>query len=216
MNTHLLSAVVVALCAFRFDISARDRAAASWPSVNLLVSIDKSVPIPLSLLSNSQGLASMIYSRVRIRLNWQSETGNDLQPPACGQGSTVPDFIVRFEPRAPRSLSHAALAMAMPYASSGVRIVIFYDRVFPLFNGHCASEATILSYVLAHEIGHVLQGINRHSDVGIMRARWTDSDFAEMGRGVLVFTREDEQLLRRRLSPGICDNNPRTDRASVP
>jgi len=89
--------------------------------------------------------------------------------------------------------------MAMPYADSGVRIVIFYDRVDPLLRGHHAPQATILGYVLAHEIGHVLQGIARHSETGVMRARWLENDFKQMGIGVLAFTNEDVQLMQRRL-----------------
>src|SRR5208282_5160871 len=91
------------------------------------------------------------------------------------------DLAVEIVPHAPASFSDVALAMAMPYADSGVRIVIFYDRVEPLLRGHHAPEATILGYVLAHEIGHVLQGIARHSEAGIMRACWTDNDFKQMG-----------------------------------
>jgi predicted Zn-dependent protease len=62
------------------------------------------------------------------------------------------------------------------------------------------SEATILGYVLAHEIAHVLQGIARHSATGIMRARWTDNDLRQMGIRVLAFTPEDVQLIRRLLA----------------
>jgi hypothetical protein len=91
--------------------------------------------------------------------------------------------------------------MALPYADSGVRIVVFYDRVEPLLSGHHAPQATILGYVLAPEIAHVLQGVARHSETGIMRARWTDNDFKQMGIRVLRFTPEDVQLIRRRLAP---------------
>ena len=95
----------------------------------------------------------------------------------------------------------SALAVAMPYADSGARIVIFYDRVDPLVRGHGAPQATVLGYVLAHEIAHVLQGIARHSETGIMRARWTNNDFKQMGAKVLLFTPEDVQLIRQRLAP---------------
>ena len=111
------------------------------------------------------------------------------------------DLAVEIVPHAPASFSDVALAMALPYADSGVRIVIFYDRVDPLLRGHNAPAATILGYVLAHEIAHVLQGIARHSEMGIMRARWTDNDFKQMGIRVLMFTAEDVQLIRRRLAP---------------
>ncbi len=111
------------------------------------------------------------------------------------------DLAVEIIPHAPASFSDVALAMSLPYADSGVRIVIFYDRVEPLLRGHHATQATVLGYVLAHEVAHVLQGIARHSETGIMRARWTDNDFKQMGIRVLTFTPEDVQLIQQRLSP---------------
>jgi len=113
----------------------------------------------------------------------------------------TPDLAVEIVSHAPASFSHVALAMAMPYANSGVRIVIFYDRVAPLLRGQHAPQATILGYVLAHEIGHVLQGVARHSETGVMRARWTQNDFDQMGKGVLTFTSEDVELIQRRMLP---------------
>ena len=50
------------------------------------------------------------------------------------------------------NVGDASLAMAMPYADSGVRVVIFYDRVSPLLRDHHAPAETILGYVLVHEI----------------------------------------------------------------
>jgi hypothetical protein len=90
-----------------------------------------------------------------------------------------------------------------------------------LLRGHSAPEATVFGYVLAHEIGHVLQGTARHSDVGVMRARWASSDFVEMGKVLLTFTKEDEEQIRVRLSANACGSGPsksdrRVDRASLP
>jgi len=66
--------------------------------------------------------------------------------------------------------------------------------------GHHAPEATILGYVLVHEITHVLQGVARHSKTGIMRAHWTENDLKQMGSRELRFTAEDVQVIRQRLS----------------
>jgi hypothetical protein len=78
--------------------------------------------------------------------------------------------------------------------------VVFYDRVEPLVRGHHAPEAAVLGYVLSHEIAHVLQGVARHSETGIMRARWSDNDFKLMGIRALIFTAEDIQLIQHHLA----------------
>ena len=109
----------------------------------------------------------------------------------------MPNIMLEIVAHAPDNVGDASLAMAMPYADSGVRVVIFYDRVTPLFRDHHAPAATILGYVLVHEIAHVLQGVARHSEHGIMRAHWTDLDYQWMSIGMLRFTTEDVQLIRR-------------------
>ena len=57
----------------------------------------------------------------------------------------------------------------------------------------------LLSYVLVHEITHILQGIDGHSWVGIMKARWDDDDLFEMNRERLQFTPQDVSLIYRGL-----------------
>jgi hypothetical protein len=50
------------------------------------------------------------------------------------------------------------------------------------------------------KITHLLQGISRHSDTGVMKAHWSGADFCEMRRKPLGFTVEDVDLIYRGLS----------------
>jgi hypothetical protein len=45
-----------------------------------------------------------------------------------------------------------------------------------------------MGHVMAHEIGHSLQGTTQNSESGIMKARWTGQDFTEMARRPLGFS----------------------------
>jgi hypothetical protein len=49
--------------------------------------------------------------------------------------------------------------------------------------------------VLAHEIVHMLQGVNVHSASGVMKARWDNRDYADMQRGGLKLTKDDIELI---------------------
>jgi len=202
----LLRSLPVVICALAIHASARDRAVMTWPTVNLQVSVDEGVPIPSALVGDSEDIASFIYSRMHVRLSWGSSqvTENPLHRGTCDLARATAVVIIQVAPHAPPSVSNSALAMASPYASSGVRIVVFYERVEPLFRGHSATRASVLGYVLAHEIGHVLEGTTRHSDVGVMKALWSTNDFSLMGRGLLTFTDEDEQQIRVRLTDEAC------------
>ena len=48
---------------------------------------------------------------------------------------------------------------------------------------------------LVHEITHVLQGIDRHSDSGVMKALWTAQDYFQMRVEALPFAPEDVELI---------------------
>ena len=55
---------------------------------------------------------------------------------------------------------------------------------------------SVLGYILAHEIAHVLQGISRHSESGIMKPKWNARDYVEMREDMLRFTEYDASLIR--------------------
>jgi hypothetical protein len=54
----------------------------------------------------------------------------------------------------------------------------------------------LLAHVLVHEITHILQGVARHSETGIMKAHWTPVDYRQMLVHPLPFAPEDVQLLQ--------------------
>ena len=84
-----------------------------------------------------------------------------------------------------------ALAYALPY--EGVHIRVFYDRVERVVPG---LTAVVLAHVLVHETTHILEGIYRHSDSGVMKAAWTKQDHLQMQVEALSFAPEDVKLIR--------------------
>jgi len=188
-----------ALCAISWNANGREHPGQDWYRVN--VQMSSQVETPRDLLRDGQVTASTIFASIHVELVWAGQTQQASKAVAgCVGEPATHDLAVEIIAYAPASFSYDALAMAMPYANSGVRIVIFYDRVEPLLRGHHAPEATILGYVLVHEITHVLQGVARHSKTGIMRAHWTENDLKQMGSRELRFTAEDVQVIRQRLS----------------
>ena len=200
MNGRVEISLATALCAISWNVNAREHPREDWYRVN--VQLNSQVAAPPDLLRDGQAAASIIFAGIHVQLTWSSQMQRASNAvTTCPGEPATHDLAVEIVPHAPASFSDVALAMAMPHADSGVGIMIFYDRVEPLLRGHHAPQATVLGYVLAHEIAHVLQGIARHSETGIMRARWTDNDLKLMGIRALTFTAEDIQLIRRRLAP---------------
>jgi predicted metalloendopeptidase len=53
----------------------------------------------------------------------------------------------------------------------------------------------VLGHVIAHEIGHVLEGVARHSTDGLMKPHWTLQDYWRMKNRHLFFAAEDVELM---------------------
>ena len=79
----------------------------------------------------------------------------------------------------------------------GVHITVFCDRIAHALPGR---ENELLAHILAHEIAHLLQGIARHSESGVMKIRWSAADFREIRYKGLRFTPSDINLIHAGLA----------------
>jgi len=119
--------------------------------------------------------AASILSTAGIRIDWceASSTGCPAQ-----QGAIV--IRVRFEGRTPEEYRTGALAEAFPYMPAGGAIKILYDRVASIAPRSHDKQAIILGHILAHEVTHVLQMSDGHSETGVMKAHWNADDYMAM------------------------------------
>lgn len=142
-----------------------------------------------STIVRAQAIASGIYDRVGIRIRWSRRTA----------GCTVArnSIVVNLLDEAQPAQHPGSLAVSAPY--QGKDIVLYYDRVRALGRNQ---PSILLGYVLAHEIAHILQGITRHSDEGVLKSHWDSRDHASMRHTALRFTEEDVDLIRRGLDTG--------------
>jgi hypothetical protein len=69
----------------------------------------------------------------------------------------------------------------------------------------------ILQHVLVHEITHILEGVARHSETGVMKAKWTLGDFYDMQTKTLPFASEDVDLIYR----GLAQRRSRVGKATL-
>jgi hypothetical protein len=88
-------------------------------------------------------------------------------------------------------------------SSSGTEIEVYKDRLQRLFDNHrhlAGVAGAGAGYVLAHELAHVMQGVARHSESGILKAQWSNNDFEEMITHKLAFTNLDVELIHQGLT----------------
>jgi hypothetical protein len=103
-----------------------------------------------------------MFANIGIQIEWRS--GEPVNPP-----SDTRYVVIELVTGTPADRAPKALAFARPY--EGVHITVFFDRI----QGD-ASPDKLLAHVMAHEVTHLLQGVSRHSETGVMKARWMGKD----------------------------------------
>ena len=133
-------------------------------------------------------VATRIYRSIGVELEWRTGAGATKRK-FCG---CAPSEIIELQvdPTADRKVASGALAYALPMAVSGIRIHVIHGQPDNIWE----TVPNLLGYVLAHEIGHVLQGVARHSDEGLLKAKWTGADYGQMRMLRLTFRPEDAEM----------------------
>jgi len=135
--------------------------------------------------------ASTMFRAIDVRVAWASG-----KPKPAASGLTVK---VKLEVDTPANFQPGTLAIAYPFAGMERCVVVFFDRVRDLAAQLQIQENVLLSHVLVHEITHMIQRIDRHSDDGIMKEHWTPRDFLAMSQRPLAFAPDDVYFIRRGL-----------------
>ena len=146
----------------------------------IAVGLENAQVVPFKVLAQAEATAARIYAGVGVKLRWRS--------------SRETEIWMQFDTGVAAGVHPGAMGYAMPYGKTGTRIHILLDRV--LCAGSQKLAGALLGHVMAHELGHVLEGISRHSDSGLMKARWDDHDFDQMLVGPLSFSSEDANLIQ--------------------
>jgi hypothetical protein len=102
--------------------------------------------------------------------------------------------VISLLDEAPETLRPGVLAYALPFERR--HIDVFFNRVV-LWNA--VATRNLLARVFVHEITHMLQGTDDHSETGIMKARWDKYDYLHMETR-LSFTETDVLLIHRGLA----------------
>jgi hypothetical protein len=136
--------------------------------------------IDVATAFRAKEVASKMFSGIGVTLDWRG---------SC----QAEGILINLSDRSQAEQLPHALAYSLPY--EGTQVVIFYDRVRKAVDPPLVPS--LLAHVLVHEITHILQGIQRHSREGVMKATWNGSDYSAMTWKPLAFTPEDIDLIRR-------------------
>ena len=133
-----------------------------------------------SLMARAQGIATNMFKGVGVKIAWHEMSGCPAQA-----------ILISMSEHAPASFHPGAMAYAMPY--EGAHIVLFHDRIAATGK---ALLPHLMAHVMVHEITHILQGVDRHSEEGVMKAHFGQEDFDRMIVKSLEFTPGDVEMIQ--------------------
>lgn len=142
--------------------------------------------VPVRVLGKAQLLANDMFADAGVRIDWRR---GEPSPSLLGRQRAI---LIEMLNNTPDERRPGVFAFALPY--EGVHIDVFYDRVQAATRS--LSTPNVLAHVLVHEITHILQGLSRHSEKGVMKAYWNRMDYEQMDRAPLSFTEEDIRLIQ--------------------
>jgi hypothetical protein len=139
------------------------------------------------ILLRAQSVASGMLATAGARINWRTGLAKPSEP-------ELP-ILIDITSNTPEKFHPGTLAYAQVF--EGGHVKVFYDRVRNAYRPQ--ATAMLLAHVLVHEITHVLEGMDRHSQEGVMKARWTPDDLLRMVYQPLPFDPLDVRLIREGL-----------------
>ena len=115
------------------------------------------------------------------------------------------DITLKIENSSPNSLAQEVLGMSSPFAAFGVSVRVFNDHIREAALRQHLPHSIVLSYVMAHEIGHVLLKSGFHSKCGIMSSVWTKQEYEQMAHAALVFSDDEAKTMLANIGAPLCD-----------
>jgi hypothetical protein len=155
----------------------------------VVVFVPENTNYPCVNLYWAKKVASNMFASAGVHITWQAG-----QP----ESHRSPVIVLSLTSKTPENFPPGIFAYAQVF--EGVHIRIFVDHVAE--NAHRLAQlgTLLLAHVMVHEITHMLQGVNGHSQEGIMKAIWTQAEIQRMIVSPLSFTPEDIHLIHAGLA----------------
>jgi hypothetical protein len=138
--------------------------------------------VPAHVLQKSQDEVTRIFADAGLVVRWTE---------------TAPRFTVQIVAQVlgfDRAMSPVmGVALRKP---NGSMVQVFFKQLQNFARAYDADLDTMLAYVIAHEIGHLLLPANAHSSRGVMQADWDKALVREAARGSLAFTQSQAAAMQ--------------------
>ena len=163
-------------------------------------------------LAGAENIATAIFHTSGVEAHWVTSlgpSGEKLEETSGPRSISLSDLHLSILPRIMSDrfgLRETVTGIAPGRGPNRQQTYVFYAKVEALAqhsgNRDLAgpqyfqvTKALILGHAIAHEIGHILLNLEKHTATGIMRGNWDMNDLLNAASGRLIFsTRQDEAI----------------------
>ena len=156
---------------------------------------DYDAHVPETTVFRATRQASRVFAKIGTTVRFHNSRTNK----KAGAGLELDMYIGM---GAPAGMNSAALALSHPFRQDG-RIEVFYSRIQEYKPVECRD--VVIAYILAHEITHVLEGMQHHAPTGVMKEKWDRADLKKIQAAKLEFDPSDVDFIRAGIEKRMSD-----------
>jgi hypothetical protein len=158
------------------------------------IRVDDYAHVSPAILAGAQREATRILAKAGLHAEWL-DCSVKIRVDSCSEPLQPTEIVLYLMPKSENNTYQDSV---FGVAVIPLVVSVFVNRVVQRAQTDNAEFEIplILGNVIAHEIGHLLLGLNSHSGSGIMQKRWERHQMRQALTGNLVFTREQGKLMQ--------------------
>ena len=170
------------------------------PPVRLTVSVFNDAEVPPSVLQAAQARTESLLQGAGIALTWLDcgTPGNWVQDIGCRDIAFPSHLSVRLARNGKHRTGDVLGESFLDDKGVGNYASVYVEPLAASKALRVVSESDLLGYVVVHELGHLLLGLNSHSSEGVMRGKWDFAVLQQAARGTLIFSAREAECMRSR------------------
>jgi len=170
------------------------------PTIRLAVSVFNDAEVPQSVLQVAQARAEMVLDGAGIALTWLDcgTPGNWVQDIGCRDIVFPSHLSVRLARNGRRRTGDVFGESFLGDRGVGNYVSVYVEPLDASKALDVVNEGDLLGYVVVHELGHLLLGLDSHSAEGVMRGKWDFAALQQAARGTLIFSASEAERMRSR------------------
>ena len=182
-----------------------EHAASCKPEITIRVYDYSALPEVIARRASTE--ADRIFAEAGVKLRWAvCPVSAETLPgdPQCHFRALSTDIrlnLLTAEMAKEIAPDHGKFGAAFPLKNGfGNLAAVFPERIREFAASRGAPEALLLGHFIAHEIGHLLLGVDSHSKSGLMNVPWDRAQIERAFVGTLLFSRQDAERMKRQVA----------------